>query len=70
MKKVLLLIDCDFCRKLYTYSRFASEDTMAWAVHGNNIVAMAANDGWGESECRNFHYCPDCIKDHDKHAPS
>lgn len=68
MKKVLLLIDCDSCRCLYTHTRFASEDTIAWEVHGNGLIKMAVRDGWGESYCRNFQYCPDCIQDDEELA--
>jgi hypothetical protein len=62
MKKVILLIDCDSCRTLYAYSRFASEDTTAWDLHGSNLVRMAINDGWAESSDGNFQYCPRCLE--------
>lgn len=68
MKKVLLLIDCDGCRRLYPYCRFASEDVTAWELHGNNIVRLAKREGWGESFCRNFQYCPDCIEEDERLA--
>ena len=68
MKKVLLLIDCDSCRQLYIHSRVASEDTSAWNVHGNNLIRMAMRDGWGESYCRNFQYCPRCLDDNEELA--
>jgi hypothetical protein len=61
MKKVLLLIDCDACRKLYDYSHFASEDVTAWSVHGDNLIRMAVAEGWAESSCHNFQYCPRCL---------
>lgn len=63
MKKVILLIDCDSCRVLYPYTRFASEDTTAWDLHGNNIIRMAVADGWAQSMDRNFQYCPSCIEE-------
>jgi hypothetical protein len=66
MKKVLLLIDCDSCRQLYVHSRVASEDTTAWELHGNNLIKMAVRDGWGESCCRNFQYCPSCLEDNEE----
>lgn len=62
MKKVLLMLDCDFCRELYGYTRTASEDTTAWDVHGDAIVRMALKDGWECSEDYNSHYCPDCCR--------
>jgi hypothetical protein len=68
MKKVFLLIDCDSCRKLYHFSRFASEDTTAWECHGDNLIRMAVADGWDQSSCRNFQYCPRCIRESDELA--
>lgn len=70
MKKVLLLIDCDSCRMLYVYSRLASEDTTAWDHHGNNLIRLALRDGWAESYCRNFQYCPSCLQDNEQLASS
>jgi hypothetical protein len=66
MKKVLLLIDCDSCRQLYTYSRLASEDTTAWEHHGNHLIDLALREGWAESDCRNFQYCPRCFQDYEE----
>jgi hypothetical protein len=60
MKKVLLMIDCDGCRRLYEYTRTASEDTIAWWVHGNNLIKMAMKDGWARTEDDNYYYCPAC----------
>lgn len=62
MKKVLLMIDCDSCRRLYEYTRTASEDTIAWWVHGNNLTKMAMQDGWARTEDDNSHFCPDCLE--------
>jgi hypothetical protein len=63
MKKVLLLIDCDACRSLFDYSHFASEDTTAWNVHGDRLIGMAVAEGWAESSCGNFQYCPGCLEE-------
>lgn len=62
MKKVLLLLDCDHCRCLYDFARFASEDTTAWDLHGRTIAKRAFQDGWARTPDDNFHYCPDCIQ--------
>ncbi|MCI0560338.1 MAG: hypothetical protein MN733_17775 [Nitrososphaera sp.] len=62
MKKVLLLLDCDSCRCLYNFTRFASEDTTAWDFHGGAIAKMALRDGWARTEDDNYHYCPDCVE--------
>ena len=62
MKKVLLMIDCDGCRRLYEFTRTASEDTIAWHHHGNAITQMAMDDGWARTEDDNSHYCPDCVE--------
>ena len=70
MKNVLLLIDCDSCRKLFTYSHFASEDTTAWNAHGDDLIRMALTAGWAESFCRNFQYCPRCIQEDEELALS
>lgn len=63
MLKVSLIIDCDGCRCLFPFSRFASDDTVAWRVHGDSLVSMAEDAGWTRSECGNFHYCPECSVD-------
>lgn len=60
MLKVSLIIDCDGCRSLFPYSRFASDDTSAWRVHGEFLVAMAEEDGWVRTSCGNYHYCEPC----------
>jgi hypothetical protein len=60
MKKVLLMIDCDSCRRLYEYTRTASEDTIAWWVHGDTLTKMAMTDGWARTEDDNSHFCPGC----------
>ena len=60
MMKVLLMIDCDSCRELFSFSRTASDDTSAWRVHGTNLVRMAIEHGWAESQDCNYHYCPKC----------
>jgi hypothetical protein len=60
MLKVLLMIDCDFCRQLFRFSLFASEDLTAWGVHGQGLATMAEAQGWQRSLCGNFHYCPHC----------
>lgn len=60
MLKVSLIIDCDGCRCLFPFSRFASDDTVAWRVHGDCLAAMAEDAGWTRSECGNFHYCSHC----------
>lgn len=65
MKKVLLLLDCDLCRCLYEFTRFASEDTTAWDLHGRTIANMAFQDGWARTVDDNSHYCPDCIEELD-----
>jgi hypothetical protein len=66
VKKVLLMIDCDSCRRLYEYTRTASEDTSAWWVHGNAVAKMAMRDGWARSADDNFHYCPECLDECDE----
>lgn len=66
MLKVLLLIDCDTCRRLFEFSRTASEDTAAWRLHGKSLVGMAEDSGWAESDDGNFHYCPSCSDDMQK----
>ena len=63
MLKVSLIIDCDGCRRLFPYSRFASDDTTAWQVHGETLVHMAEEKGWTRTECGNFHYCLDCYEE-------
>ena len=63
MLKVLLLIDCDSCRQLFEFSRTASEDTIAWRVHGRTLVNMATKSGWFESDDANYHYCPACTEE-------
>ena len=60
MLKVLLMIDCELCRRLFSLSHFASADPSAWLVHGDNLAASAEHQGWQRSLCGNFHYCPDC----------
>lgn len=66
MKKVLLLLDCDLCRNVYEYTRFASEDTTAWDVHGSAISRMAFRDGWARTCDDNSHYCPSWIEQLDE----
>jgi LSD1 subclass zinc finger protein len=61
MMKVLLLIDCDSCRRLFAFSRTASTDRTAWSVHSGALEKMACADGWGVSEDGNSHYCPACL---------
>lgn len=61
MKQVLLMLVCDCCRRLYEFTRTASEDVTAWEVHGDTIIAMALNDGWAGAEDGNSHYCPTCF---------
>ncbi len=61
MRKVLLLIDCDACGRLYEFSRTASEDTIAWHIHGDTIIEMALSDGWHQSCDGNYHYCSACL---------
>ena len=63
MIKILLMIDCEFCRRLFRLSHFASDDPTAWTVHGDNLVAIAKSEGWLSSDCGNFHYCPPCTAD-------
>jgi LSD1 subclass zinc finger protein len=63
MMKVLLLIDCDCCRRLFHFSRTASTDRTAWLVHCDTLEKMASTNGWGVSEDGNSHYCPDCLCD-------
>jgi hypothetical protein len=62
MRKVLLLIHCDGCRRLYEFSHAASEDTAAWHVHSDTLIKMALADGWHQTCCRNYHYCCVCLK--------
>lgn len=62
MLKVLLLIDCDGCRNIFHYSRFASEDNTAWRIHGDNLIKMAESNGWNESSDGNSHFCPSCLQ--------
>jgi hypothetical protein len=62
VRKVLLLITCDGCRRLYEFSRTTSEDTTAWYVHGDGLIQMAIDAGWLESHCRNYHYCSICLR--------
>ena len=63
MLKVLLMIDCEFCRRLFRLSHFASDDITAWQIHSTNLVAIAESEGWQRSDCGNFHYCPTCSAD-------
>jgi len=63
MMKVLLLIDCDCCRRLFHFSHTASTDRTAWYVHSDTLEKMACEIGWGVSEDSNSHYCPDCLSD-------
>ena len=65
MKKVLLMIDCDNCRRLYEYTRCASEDTSAWHVHGGMLAKMAFKDGWARTLDDNSHFCPNCVVEHE-----
>lgn len=60
MLKVSLIVCCDDCRCLFPFSRFASDDTAAWRVHGDSLTTMAQDAGWTRSECGKFHYCPNC----------
>jgi hypothetical protein len=67
MQKVLLLIDCDWCRTVYEHVRMASDDTTAWDHHGHALVQRACTeDGWSVSDCGNFHYCPNCADEVEK----
>lgn len=61
MRKVLLLIDCDCCRRLFHFSRTTSIDRAARSVHSDTLENMACADGWGISEDGNLHYCPVCL---------
>lgn len=63
MFKVLLLIDCDGCRRLFEFSRTASEDTSAWRVHGEALLSMAKRKDWAETIDGNSHYCPQCWRE-------
>jgi hypothetical protein len=63
MLKVMLMIDCDACRRLFRLSHVASEDRTAWLIHGGSLTDMAEEEGWGNSSCRNFHYCPRCVEE-------
>jgi hypothetical protein len=62
MKKVLLMLDCERCRRLYEFTLTASEDTSAWWVHGTRLIKMALKDGWARTEDDNSHYCPTCVE--------
>ena len=60
MLKVLLMIDCDFCRRLLPYSHTVSEDRTAWHAHSGRLLELAGNEGWDVTDDGNFHYCPSC----------
>ena len=67
MQKVLLMVDCDWCRSIYEHIRVASDDTIAWDHHGHALVRTACEEGgWAVSECGNFHYCPNCADEIEK----
>ena len=61
MMKILLLIDCDCCRRQFQFSRTAIADYTAHSVHPDTLEEMACADGWGVSKDGNSHYCPSCI---------
>lgn len=63
MMKVLLLIDCDSCRRLFAFSRTAAADYTAWSAHPDTLEKMACADGWAISEDGNSHYCPACLRE-------
>jgi hypothetical protein len=48
---------------LYEYTRTASEDTIAWWVHGEALMKMALREGWARSDDDNYQICPDCQVD-------
>lgn len=60
MLKVLLLLDCDNCREMFPFSRFAGDDSTAWKVHGDILTKMADDAGWAHTESGSSHLCPDC----------
>ena len=67
MQKVLLMIDCDWCRCVYEHIRLTSNDVTAWDHHGNALVDEACEqEGWAISECGNYHYCPNCADEVEK----
>lgn len=64
MMKMLLLLDCDACRTLFPFSRTASNDSTAWAIHGRTLEDMAGESGWLILNSQESHLCPDCADDY------
>lgn len=60
MLKVLIIIDCDFCRQQFSQSTMASSDTIALKIHGENLRRSAEADGWSTTVCNSSHFCPKC----------
>ena len=60
MLKLLLIIDCDFCRQQFSQTKMASSDTIALKVHGENLRRSAEAEGWSTTECNSSHFCPEC----------
>lgn len=64
MMKMLLLLDCDLCRKLFPFSHTASNDRTAWMAHGQTIEVMAEDSGWLILNSFESHLCPHCTEEY------
>jgi len=62
MLKVMLMLDCDSCRRLFRLAHVASEDRIAWHIHNGTVIEQAAEEEWEISACRNFQYCSSCVE--------
>jgi hypothetical protein len=63
MLKLGLILNCDGCGRILTYSRLVHWDNSAISVHSENHIRNAQNEGWHESLDCNSHYCRSCLRE-------
>ncbi len=60
MLKLMIIIDCDFCRRQFERTWMASSDTTAVKLHSENLRRCAEADGWSTTACNSSHLCSKC----------
>jgi len=60
MLKLMIIIDCDCCRRQFEQTWMASSDTTAVELHSENLRRSAELDGWSTTPCNSSHFCPTC----------
>jgi hypothetical protein len=66
MLKVLLLVICDNCHELFSYSRLTEGKPKYWAMDAQPLEEMAIDHGWirtVNTKHGMFHYCQACDRE-------